>query len=79
MDCRGAMASIWIPTRVIQVRFPYDCLLLHGDKRDRHSANHNLLPARATFVCNNVFDSKLFKMSGRNLSCVTYIVCDTRL
>ena len=32
------------PTWMIQVRFPSDWLLHHGNSRGRHSANHNLLP-----------------------------------
>ena len=32
------------PTRTIQVPFPSDLLLHHGDNRGRYSTNHNLLP-----------------------------------
>ena len=57
------------PTRTIQVRFPSDWLLHHGDNRGRHSANHNLLPdmhLHVPVLCEKcVVTVGLFKMSGR--------------
>ena len=43
IDCRGAVV-IASGTSTVRVRFPSDWLLPHGDNRDRHSDNHNLLP-----------------------------------
>ena len=52
------------PTRAIQVGFPSDWLLHHGDNRGRHSANHNLLPDMHLHVpimrVTTCHDSKLF-------------------
>ena len=43
VDCLGAVASIWDSHTVDLSSIPI-WLLHHGNKRGRHSANHNLLP-----------------------------------
>ena len=45
------LISFWYPPRLIQVRFPSDWSLPHGDNRSRHSANHSLVPDMHLCVC----------------------------